>query len=37
MSASIDEAALRARVREVLCNWPVVGLAVGVVKSGSLA
>src|SRR6266571_6730299 len=37
MSASIDEAELHARVREVLCNWPVVGLAVGVIKNGSLA
>ena len=37
MSASIDEGELRARVREVLCNWPVVGLAVGVIKNGSLA
>jgi hypothetical protein len=37
MSASVDEAELHARVREVLGNWPVVGLTVGVITNGSLA
>jgi CubicO group peptidase (beta-lactamase class C family) len=37
VSTSIDEPALRARVRQVLGNWPVVGLAVGVITNGSLA
>ena len=37
MTASIDERALRARVGEVLNRWPVAGLAVGVIRDGSLA
>jgi CubicO group peptidase (beta-lactamase class C family) len=36
-SASIDEPGLKARVGEVLNRWPVAGLAVGVVRHGSLA
>lgn len=35
--AGIDEAELTARVGEVLHHWPVAGLAVGVVRGGSLA
>ena len=37
MTASIDELALKTRVDEVLNHWPVAGLAVGVVRGGSLA
>ena len=37
MTASIDEPALTARVGEVLNRWPVAGLAVGVIRDGSLA
>ena len=37
MTASIDERALTARVGEVLNRWPVAGLAVGVIRDGSLA
>jgi beta-lactamase family protein len=37
VSASVDGAELHARVREVLGNWPVVGLTVGVITNGSLA
>ena len=37
MTASIDELALTARVGEVLNRWPVAGLAVGVIRHGSLA
>jgi len=37
MTASIDELALKARVGEVLNRWPVAGLAVGVIRNGSLA
>ena len=37
MTASIDELALTARVGEVLNRWPVTGLAVGVIRGGSLA
>ena len=37
MTASIDEAGLEARVAAVLSHWPVAGLAVGVVRGGSLA
>jgi len=36
-TAAVDEAGLRARVGEVLNRWPVAGLAVGVVRHGSLA
>jgi CubicO group peptidase (beta-lactamase class C family) len=36
-SASIDEPGLNARVGECLNRWPVAGLAVGVVRDGSLA
>ena len=36
MTASIDERALTARVGEVLNRWPVAGLAVGVIRDGSL-
>jgi CubicO group peptidase (beta-lactamase class C family) len=36
-SASIDEPGLEARVGEFLNRWPVAGLAVGVVRHGSLA
>jgi CubicO group peptidase (beta-lactamase class C family) len=36
-SAGIDEAELRTRVGEVLHQWPVAGLAVGVIRGGSLA
>lgn len=32
----IDEAALKARVGETLNRWPTVGMAVGVVRNGSL-
>ena len=32
----IDELELQARVREILNRWPAVGLAVGVVRDGSL-
>jgi CubicO group peptidase (beta-lactamase class C family) len=35
--AGIDEADLSARVGEVLHDWPVAGLAVGVIRGGSLA
>jgi CubicO group peptidase (beta-lactamase class C family) len=37
MTASIDEPGLETRVAEVLNRWPVAGLAVGVVRGGSLA
>ena len=37
MTASIDERALTARIGEVLNRWPVAGLAVGVIRDGSLA
>jgi len=37
VSAGIDEAELAARVGEVLHHWPVAGLAVGVIRGGSLA
>ncbi len=37
MTATIDELALTARVGEVLNRWPVAGLAVGVIRGGSLA
>ncbi|HXZ70680.1 MAG TPA: serine hydrolase domain-containing protein [Streptosporangiaceae bacterium] len=37
MTASIDEHALTARVGQVLNRWPVAGLAVGVIRGGSLA
>ncbi len=37
MSASVDELELKARVGEVLSQWPVAGLAVGAVCGGSLA
>ncbi len=36
-SASIDEPGPKARVGEFLNRWPVAGLAVGVVRHGSLA
>jgi CubicO group peptidase (beta-lactamase class C family) len=36
-AASTGEAGLKARVGEVLNHWPVAGLAVGVVRHGSLA
>jgi CubicO group peptidase (beta-lactamase class C family) len=35
--ASIDERELRTRVTEILNRWPAAGLAVGVVRDGSLA
>lgn len=35
-SPRIDEFELRARIEEVLNRWPAVGLAVGVVRDGSL-
>jgi CubicO group peptidase (beta-lactamase class C family) len=35
--ASLDETELAARVGAVLHDWPVAGLAVGVVRGGSLA
>jgi CubicO group peptidase (beta-lactamase class C family) len=37
VTASIDELELKTRVAEVLNRWPVAGLAVGVVRDGSLA
>ena len=37
MTASIDGLKLAAKVAEVLNHWPVAGLAVGVVRDGSLA
>ena len=37
MTASLDERALKARVGEILNRWPVAGLAVGVIRGGSLA
>jgi CubicO group peptidase (beta-lactamase class C family) len=37
MSAGVDERHLRAEVGETLHRWPTVGLAVGVVRDGSLA
>jgi CubicO group peptidase (beta-lactamase class C family) len=37
MTASIDEPALTTKVGEVLNRWPVTGLAVGVIRDGSLA
>lgn len=37
VTASIDELALKTRVDEVLNHWPVAGLAVGVIRGGSLA
>ena len=36
-AAAIDELELRTRVGEVLSHWPVAGLAVGLVRGGSLA
>ena len=33
---SLDQSALKARVDEILNRWPAVGLAVGVVRDGSL-
>jgi CubicO group peptidase (beta-lactamase class C family) len=36
VTASIDEPELKSRVAEVLNRWPVAGLAVGVVRAGSL-
>ena len=36
MTAAIDEPGLETRVAEVLNRWPVAGLAVGVVRGGSL-
>ena len=35
-SPGIDELQLQARVREIANRWPAVGLAVGVVRDGSL-
>jgi CubicO group peptidase (beta-lactamase class C family) len=35
-TASIDERELKTRVAEVLNRWPAAGLAVGVVRTGSL-
>ena len=35
-SRGIDELELQARVREIANRWPAVGLAVGVVRDGSL-
>ncbi len=32
----VDRPEMRARVREILNRWPAVGLAVGVVRNGSL-
>jgi CubicO group peptidase (beta-lactamase class C family) len=37
MTVSIDQRALKAEVGEVLNRWPVAGLAVGVIRGGSLA
>jgi CubicO group peptidase (beta-lactamase class C family) len=37
VTASIDELELKTSVAEVLNRWPVAGLAVGVVRDGSLA
>jgi CubicO group peptidase (beta-lactamase class C family) len=37
MTAAIDEAGLKVKVAEVLGHWPVAGLAVGVIRDGSLA
>jgi CubicO group peptidase (beta-lactamase class C family) len=37
MTAAIDEAGLEVKVAEVLGQWPVAGLAVGVIRDGSLA
>jgi len=34
---AIDELDLTARIGEILNRWPVAGLAVGVVRHGSLA
>ena len=36
-TASLDERALKARVGEILNRWPVAGLAIGVIRGGSLA
>ena len=36
MTAATDEAALKVKVAEVLGHWPVAGLAVGVIRDGSL-
>jgi CubicO group peptidase (beta-lactamase class C family) len=36
-TTAIDEPGLTARIGEVLNSWPVAGLAVGVVRHGSLA
>ena len=36
-TAAVDEPGLEARIGEVLNRWPVAGLAVGVVRDGSLA
>ena len=35
-TASIDELEMKTRVAEVLNRWPAAGLAVGVVRDGSL-
>jgi CubicO group peptidase (beta-lactamase class C family) len=32
----LDDVALKARIDEILNRWPTVGLAVGVVRDGSL-
>ena len=32
----VDELDMKARVGEILSRWPAVGLAVGVVRNGSL-
>ena len=34
--SDVDELEMKARVREILNRWPAVGLAVGVVRHGSL-
>jgi CubicO group peptidase (beta-lactamase class C family) len=36
MSAPVDESSLKARIGEILNRWPVAGLAVAVVRGGSL-
>ena len=36
-TTEVDEPDLKARIGEVLSRWPVAGLAVGVVRHGSLA
>jgi CubicO group peptidase (beta-lactamase class C family) len=35
-AAAIDEPALNARIASILNRWPAVGLAVGIVRNGSL-